>query len=85
MLPETSLPEACALALRVQAALADEECASGRIMVSIGVAEKGPEIDSWHDLLAKADKAMYEGKRGGKNCVVKFALGAFTRLTSFNS
>lgn len=83
MLPETSLLEACTLAQRVQAALADYECASGPIHVSIGVAETDAQIASWHELLAKADTAMYQAKRGGKNSVVRSAQGVFTRLPSF--
>lgn len=40
------------------------------LRVSIGVGTLGPEISNLETLLRETDHAMYEAKRGGRNCVV---------------
>lgn len=38
-----------------------------KVTVSLGVAQFRPEVDTWDSLLNRADNAMYEAKRGGRN------------------
>ena len=47
-------------------------CADGvPITVSIGVAERRDDgVSSWPELVALADKRMYEAKRSGRNCAI---------------
>jgi diguanylate cyclase (GGDEF)-like protein len=74
LLPDTSLADAAALAERVRAAAQQMEAtlASGRRLrctVSIGLSDAGA-ADSFDTLIARADKAMYLAKAGGKNRVM---------------
>jgi two-component system cell cycle response regulator len=39
------------------------------VTISVGVATKEGEINSWEELFAKADTAMYQSKRAGRNRV----------------
>ena len=39
------------------------------ITISVGVATKEPEMTTWEELFAKADGALYQSKRGGRNRV----------------
>jgi len=39
------------------------------VTVSIGVAEAAPPTDSIGDLMKRADQALYQAKREGRNCV----------------
>ncbi len=45
------------------------------ITVSIGVAEAMPGIQEYHDLIDRADKAMYQAKSGGRNRTVLYMPG----------
>ncbi len=38
-----------------------------KVTVSLGVAQFRPGVDTWDSLLNRADNAMYEAKRGGRN------------------
>lgn len=42
---------------------------SAKITISIGVAEYRSEMQSWNELIARADKALYEAKNSGRNLV----------------
>jgi diguanylate cyclase (GGDEF)-like protein len=72
LLPETPLAEACAVAERMRAAVA--ECAMMgsqgpfQITVSVGVAQMGPD-EPFDALLARADLQLYAAKHGGRNRV----------------
>ncbi len=75
--PETPLPAAVALAQRLRQGvaahgfgLAGERREEIRITVSIGVAERGPGIDSAQKLVRNADEALYRAKREGRNRVI---------------
>lgn len=74
ILPRTGLEAARMVADRIRADLANQEILAGdtviKVTASLGVAaypESGP--DSFEDMVAKADAALYEAKRAGKNRV----------------
>ncbi|RVU43749.1 GGDEF domain-containing protein [Rubrivivax rivuli] len=74
MLPDTTLADAAVLAERVRKAVEqmDARLPGGRRLrctVSIGLSEAAA-ADSFDTLIARADKAMYLAKAGGKNRVV---------------
>jgi diguanylate cyclase (GGDEF)-like protein len=75
VLPETGLEEAAALAERIRAAISEvphrvEGGEPFHTSCSIGVAKKGDGRTSVEDLLKRADEALYEAKRLGRNRVV---------------
>jgi PleD family two-component response regulator len=39
-----------------------------RFTVSVGSTELGPDDSSFEPVFARADKALYEAKAGGRNC-----------------
>ena len=74
LLPATDLPLALQVAERVRTSVADTRVAthggaSVRPTVSVGVAMLAAGPGSFDDLLARADAAMYDAKRSGKNRV----------------
>ncbi len=75
LLPRTSLDEARSVAERIRSDIEDLVVHSGslelRIQASIGVAAF-PEsaVDQVEELVARADEALYQAKRSGKNRVV---------------
>jgi diguanylate cyclase (GGDEF)-like protein/PAS domain S-box-containing protein len=64
LLPDTDEPEAFAAAERLREALAGTK----DFTVSIGVATLEPGDDDPAELIGRADTAMYEAKRAGRNC-----------------
>lgn len=73
ILPLTDILEAGAIASRLQAELA-ERLPSGRtVTVSVGVASYGKTTGTYRVLVEKADAALYQAKRNGKNRVVMIA------------
>ncbi|AYD01839.1 GGDEF domain-containing protein [Neorhizobium sp. NCHU2750] len=75
MLPRTSLDEAQAIAERLRKALAATTVPplrQGRMTASFGICAAGPG-DRLSDLLLRADFALYEAKRAGRNCVRRAA------------
>lgn len=67
ILPETTANQAAVFAKRIQAALRSGWADFPRITLSIGVASVDTNWTSWESLLKRADAAMYEAKRAGKN------------------
>lgn len=76
LLPETKADSAMALAERLRQALADVvvPVPQGEVTftASIGVAECCNKGSSVEDAIARADKALYEAKEGGRDRVVLF-------------
>src|SRR5690606_41449044 len=79
LLPEKPAKGGVDVAERIRAAVAAGPLPLGdkpvRLSVSIGVAafpEDGRALDS---LAARADRALYEAKRRGRNCVVRYSPG----------
>lgn len=73
LLPETSGPEAMAVAERLREAIADHpvKLADGRalhVTASFGVAEWTPAFVTFSAWLESADKVLYAAKSGGRNC-----------------
>jgi diguanylate cyclase (GGDEF)-like protein len=67
--PETDLDAARVVAERVRAAIASRPAAGGRaVTVSLGVAEL-EEGDTAASLLRRADRALYDAKAAGGDCV----------------
>jgi diguanylate cyclase (GGDEF)-like protein len=73
LLPETRAPEAAAFAeelrRRIEAAPLALDDTVLRITVSIGIAEAERGMARISDLMKRADKALYEAKRAGRNRV----------------
>lgn len=68
--PETDAPTAMALAEKLRRLIGS--CpfdAIGRKTASFGVAVLGDETAAPAELIARADQALYEAKRAGRNCV----------------
>ncbi len=74
MLPETGLENAAATAERCRAAIEGyafmHQNERLRITISLGVAELTDNIVSPESLIEKADQALYEAKKAGRNRVV---------------
>jgi diguanylate cyclase (GGDEF)-like protein len=73
-MPDTARAEAAAIAERIRSALAAEplqlEAVSIRVTASFGAASLGREITTPHQLIDRADIAVYQAKREGRNRVV---------------
>lgn len=68
LLPETGIEEARLAAERLRSAIEAVDTAAGNISASFGVAELVP-ADTEASFLERADKALYESKRTGRNRV----------------
>lgn len=74
ILPHTQGPAAVAAAERLRAAVADSPFpVVGDASITIGVSSLVDAEDA-HDLLSRADDALYLGKRKGRNQVVRYRL-----------
>jgi len=78
MLPETNREEALIVCERIRKSvemtqMIDEKGNTvGNISVTIGLASFPEDADNKDDLIDNADKALYQGKRAGKNCIFLF-------------
>jgi len=72
LLSNTGATGGARVATRIRRAIEDTPCVCGehrvQVTVSLGVAELRPG-DSPEALLDRADRALYQAKRGGRNCV----------------
>lgn len=73
ILPLTDVHEAGEIAERIKAEMADYMPAGQMVTVSVGVASFGKTIRTYRDLVERADAALYEVKRNGKNRVEAMA------------
>jgi diguanylate cyclase (GGDEF)-like protein len=78
MLPETSKEEALIVCERIRYSVAmtpmvdEKDNPVGTISVTIGLASFPEDANNKDDLIDNADKALYQGKRAGKNCIFLF-------------
>jgi diguanylate cyclase (GGDEF)-like protein len=70
ILPLTDIDEAGTIACRMQEDLAEQMPNGRTVTVSIGVASCGEKTRTFRDLVEKADAALYQVKRSGKNRVM---------------
>ena len=74
MLPDTSLKHACEVADRMRLAISNIALPvlpeGHRFTVSIGVAERRGVQQSFDELVAMADQALYQAKKNGRNKVI---------------
>lgn len=74
ILPETNKKEAAIVCERVREAVENNDMLDDKgnsienISVTIGLASFPLDADNKNQLIEKADKALYQGKRAGKNC-----------------
>ena len=73
ILPETDINGALKVAERVRGAIAGMTSLKRQITISLGIAELGEQILEAETLLGRADQALYEAKRKGRNraCVYR--------------
>lgn len=76
LMPEASEREAAALAERLRQRVADEPFAHRQVTISLGVAQYPVQGDSADVVVAAADAALYEAKRGGRNRVAQAGMRA---------
>jgi diguanylate cyclase (GGDEF)-like protein len=73
MLPETNKANAYKLAEKlrklVEEYVFDDKKNQAKLTISIGVGTFDPECSSAEELFNRADKALYEAKQAGRNCV----------------
>jgi diguanylate cyclase (GGDEF)-like protein/PAS domain S-box-containing protein len=76
ILPDTEIEEGLQAAERLRNAIQNDLTArltsTQRITISIGVAELCEEIPEPADLITRADKALYDAKKSGRNRVVRW-------------
>jgi diguanylate cyclase (GGDEF)-like protein len=72
LLPQTTSEEAVAIAERIRHNIEQTKFAHRPVTSSIGVASCSAELCISADLVAAADKALYEAKRKGRNRVQVF-------------
>lgn len=69
LLPQTSLAEAAVIGERVRERVENEFFPHRQVTVSVGIAGCSLSLNSSENLIAAADKALYEAKRKGRNNV----------------
>jgi diguanylate cyclase (GGDEF)-like protein len=79
VMPETPATGALQVAERIRARVAAEEFPGRRITLSIGVAEFPQDAEAPQAVMAVADRALYQAKRGGRDRVVRARQAAKAR------
>lgn len=72
LIVESDIEKACRVANKIRESVVEYYENQLNITTSIGVAEVDIAYDDARSLLQKADVALYEAKRRGKNCVVPY-------------
>lgn len=72
LLPQTTIEEAHIIAERIRARIEETDFINRTVTVSIGIASCSLDVNSAAELIAAADKALYEAKRSGRNNVKIF-------------
>jgi diguanylate cyclase (GGDEF)-like protein len=78
VLPETELFDAMIIAERLRTEVSRAEFRSeqnelmGRVSISIGVSSFSPSRQSSHAIIESADRALYQAKTRGRNCVAVY-------------
>lgn len=75
ILPVTDVHEAGLIANRLKMELVENLSDGRKVSVSMGVASCGKETGTYQSLVEKADAALYQAKRNGKDRVVVIAEG----------
>ena len=65
ILPETGIEQAVKIAERLVEQAQSDSCPVEPLFFSIGIAEWGPALETVDQLLAEADRALYEAKEAG--------------------
>ena len=69
LLPQTDAAGALTIAERIRRAILETEWSRRSVTVSVGVAHLLPVVDTGSHLIARADRALYQSKAGGRNRV----------------
>ncbi len=78
ILPETSKEEAVIVCERIRKSVETTEMVDeqrnpvGKVSVTLGLASFPADADNKDDLIDNADRALYQGKEAGKNCIFLF-------------
>jgi len=72
-MPEAEMEGAVDRAERIRERLADDARIGEKLTISIGVAQFGADGETPETLLARADAALYQAKRDGRDRVVRSA------------
>jgi diguanylate cyclase (GGDEF)-like protein/PAS domain S-box-containing protein len=67
LMPGEGLEGALLLSERIQGCLRSEDCGPRPLTVSVGISTVIPSVQNWEQLISRADDAMYEAKRTGKD------------------
>lgn len=73
LMPETEMEGAVDMAERIRDRLADDAAIGEKLTISIGVAQFAADGETPETLLARADAALYQAKRDGRDRVVRSA------------
>ena len=85
ILPETPVKQAIELAQRIQAALAQTDVSENlgfSVTLSIGIAELSADVTSPDEWMSYADRALYEAKSSGRNCIRVFRGDIANRMSA---
>ncbi|HVS77134.1 MAG TPA: GGDEF domain-containing protein, partial [Steroidobacteraceae bacterium] len=84
--PESTAQSAAVVAERIRKAIAEESvptaAGSMAVTISLGVSEVHSESDSLEELIRRADQALYDAKRKGRNRTAVHRFGVCTTASS---